>query len=628
MKRILFTAIAVALSVATNAEIKKEVASEIRNVTVYRQGAQVSREAAVNLAKGQTALLLKGLPAKINPESIQAKADNDVMILSVTHSIDYLNKIAATKEITSLRNRQRTLTDSIKMLRNYLSVYNQEKDMILANKSIAGTNGVKTEELEQAAAFFRKRLTEIENLTGQIENRMFLLRSELIDVSKQLLEQNAKVDLPASTITIVVSSEKDTRSNIELSYFISDAGWTPAYDIRIRDVNEPLSLFYKAKVSQNTDENWDNIHLTLSTGNPSLGNDKPELTDYYLTFNNYYNVRTNAEQGPQKPFMGQVMGRITDAATGEPLPGATILAKGTTNGAISDINGNYLLTLPQGSNTVIVSYIGCKSQEVVVTKQTVDVALIEDLTQLQEVVVVGYGVRDDGEDKSGSLQGRAAGVELSKRKEQIPLAIEKRQLTTEFQIKTPYSVPSDNQPYDVTMVQYDIDVQYSYSAVPKLSNDAFLVARIPDFYKYNLLTGTAHVFLKGVYQGESYLDMDTQSDTLNLSVGRDKDIIVSRDIKKEYVSKGLAGSTRKDQKAWIISVKNNKDIPVNIKVEDQYPVSKTDDIKVELIEQSGARTDKSSGKLTWELSLAPKEKKELSLIYSVKYPAGRTLIVE
>ena len=74
-------------------------------------------------------------------------------------------------------------------------------------------------------------------------------------------------------------------------------------------------------------------------------------------------------------------------------------------------------------------------------------------------------------------------------------------MTTEFQINIPYSVPSDNQPYDVTMIQYDIDAQYDYSTVPKLSNDAFLIARIPDYYKYNLISGNAYIFLKGIYQG-------------------------------------------------------------------------------------------------------------------------------
>jgi uncharacterized protein (TIGR02231 family) len=248
-----------------------------------------------------------------------------------------------------------------------------------------------------------------------------------------------------------------------------------------------------------------------------------------------------------------------------------------------------------------------------------------EVLALEEVVVVGYGVSGESSD---ALQGRVAGVNVVKKKEQIPLAIEKRQLTTEFQINVPYSVPSDNQPYDVTMIQYDIDAQYDYSAVPKLSSDAFLIAKIPDYFKYNLISGNASIFFKGIYQGESYIDLDTPNDTLTLSVGRDKDLIISRDIKKDYVNKNISGNTKKEQKAWTITIKNNKDIAVNISIEDQYPISKTDEIKVDLIEYSEAMIDKTTGKLIWDLKLAPKEKKELSLIYSVRYPTGKPIIIE
>jgi uncharacterized protein (TIGR02231 family) len=178
------------------------------------------------------------------------------------------------------------------------------------------------------------------------------------------------------------------------------------------------------------------------------------------------------------------------------------------------------------------------------------------------------------------------------------------------------------------MVQYDINAIYNYSTVPKLSNDAFLIAKIPDYIKYNLLNGTAYIFFKGIYQGESFIDLDTPGDTLTLSVGRDRDIVVSREIQKDFASKSITGNTKKEQKAWSITIKNNKITPINILIEDQFPVSKTDEIKVDLIEESGAKIDKTTGKLLWDIKMAPNEKKIISLRYSVKYPNGRPLIIE
>jgi len=623
MKKLILSICTIVFSIAVYAGNQKDVPSEIKNVTVYLQGAQVTREGSLFLQKGKTTLLFKALPATLSPESIQVNASDNVMIISVTQNIDYLNKSTVSKEILSLNEHRKALIDSIKIINNYKLVYQQEKEMILANKSIAGNNGVNINELQQAAEFFRKRLTEIESSVHRLDNILFGLKTDLVSSSKQMLELNAKIDQPTSQVKVEVSSEADVKTTLQLGYFIEGAGWTPSYDVRIKDVNEPLSIFYKARVFQNTGEDWDNVMLTLSTGNPSLSSNKPELSPYFMTFDNYYIKRPGESYATGKASNGKVSGKIFDASTGEPLIGACIVLKGTTTGVVSDIDGNYTLDIPGGSGTIVVSFLGYSPQELYINSARKDISLSPDQTNLDEVVVVGYGVSGgDYEPMERNVYTR------EKKQEQIPLAIEKRQLTTEFKIDIPYSIPSDNQPYDVNMVKYDIDATYKYTAVPKLSPDAFLIARIPDFTRFDLLSGSANIFFKGIYQGESYIDPETSGDTLTLSIGRDKDIIVMRERQKDFSDKSISGMSKKEQKAWLITVKNNKSTPVEITVEDQYPVSKMDEIKVDLIEDSDAKTDKSSGKLTWELKLSPKEKKTIDLKYSVRYPSARKIIVD
>lgn len=625
MKKIILSGISILIPALVLPETSKEVTTEIKNVTVYRQGALVTREGNVLIPKGKSTLIFKGLPAKITPSSIQVGATNNVLIVSVTHNIDYLNKSVADKEIISLHKKQRALTDSIKVLNNLKTVYSNEKNMILANSSIAGDNGVNVDDLQKAAAFFRKRLTEIEISTHNLDNDIYDLKTELYNISKQLLELNSKIDLPTSVVKVVVTSQTDTKSLLKLDYFIPDASWVPAYDIRITEINQPLDFIYKAKVTQNTDEDWNNVKLTLSTGNPALSNTKPELPAYYLTFDNFYRTTSPGLKTENVPFKGVVKGKITDAETGEPLIGTNVVVKGTTTGVVADVNGNYSIEIPQGYNTLIFSFIGYKTQEVLINSGTINVAMNQEQVALDEVVVIGYGASDE---YSGALAGRASGVTISRKREQVPIAIEKRQLTTEFQIDIPYTIPSDNQPYDVNLVDYEINANYEYYAVPKLSNNVFLIARIPDWTNYNLLSGSTYIFFKGIYQGESYIDSETSGDTLSVSVGRDKDLLITREIQKDFTSKSITGTTKKEQKAWIITVKNNKPIPVKISVEDQYPVSKTDEIKVDLIEYSGAKREESTGKLTWEVPLKPSEKKTLNLRYSVRYPANRSVIIE
>ena len=86
-----------------------------------------------------------------------------------------------------------------------------------------------------------------------------------------------------------------------------------------------------------------------------------------------------------------VSGKVTDGATGEGLVGTNIIVKGTTNGTISDIEGNYSLSVPGNSATLVFSSIGYLTQEVAAssTNSTVNITLAEDITNLEEVVVTG-----------------------------------------------------------------------------------------------------------------------------------------------------------------------------------------------------------------------------------------------
>lgn len=129
----------------------------------------------------------------------------------------------------------------------------------------------------------------------------------------------------------------------------------------------------------------------------------------------------------------QVSGKVTDYSTGEPLPGVNILVKGTTSGTISDIQGNYSMSVSGNDVVLVFSFIGYETHEVTVgTQRTINAQLMPDLTTLEEVVVVGYGTmkRSDltgavasvsGDALRGTvsasvdqaLQGRVAGVQVT-----------------------------------------------------------------------------------------------------------------------------------------------------------------------------------------------------------------------
>ena len=118
------------------------------------------------------------------------------------------------------------------------------------------------------------------------------------------------------------------------------------------------------------------------------------------------------------------------------------------------------------------------------------------------------------------------------------------------------------------------------------------------------------------------------TDTLDISLGRDKSILIERKKVKDFTTSQLLGSNRTVQRAWEINLRNNKKQPLTLVVFDQYPVSKEKEIVVDLAEDGGARVDKETGMLRWEVTLNPGELKKLKFRYSVKYPKERILTVE
>ena len=253
--------------------------------------------------------------------------------------------------------------------------------------------------------------------------------------------------------------------------------------------------------------------------------------------------------------------------------------------------------------------------------------------QLAEVVTTAYGIKEK-EDVTGALSGKIAGIMIRGASSlgyyTTPVVVNRaeNQTNIEFNIDNPYSIPSDGKQYTVEINKVDLDASYTYAVAPKLSTDVFLSARLTDWNKYNFLSGEANLFFEGTFIGKSLLDVNATADTLNISLGTDKNIVVTRTLQKELTQRQTIGSNKKDTRDWIIEIKNRKNQPVNLLVEDQVPVAQNTAIEVEAQQLSGGQLDQTSGKISWTLKLEPQDDKKLELKYQVKYPKNQSVIVE
>ncbi|HEU4471081.1 MAG TPA: mucoidy inhibitor MuiA family protein, partial [Flavisolibacter sp.] len=205
------------------------------------------------------------------------------------------------------------------------------------------------------------------------------------------------------------------------------------------------------------------------------------------------------------------------------------------------------------------------------------------------------------------------------------VSVADHQLNLSFDIDLPYDIPSNGKEQTATLKEYAAAAAFKYYAVPRLDKDAYLLAELADWEKLNLLPGEANIILEGTYVGKSFIDPASTSDTLNLTLGRDKRVVVKKEKLVDFSSVKFLGSQKLQKITYELTVKNNKKDTVRMLLKDQYPLSTNKEVEVELIEDSGAMNNAETGVLTWKLELAPGESKKLRFAYSAKYPKDKLL---
>ncbi|MBN2812727.1 MAG: DUF4139 domain-containing protein, partial [Bacteroidales bacterium] len=206
--------------------------------------------------------------------------------------------------------------------------------------------------------------------------------------------------------------------------------------------------------------------------------------------------------------------------------------------------------------------------------------------------------------------------------------VNENQTNLEFSIKLPYDIPSDNKQYTINIQDYKLPATYEYYCAPKLDRESFLVARITGWEKYNLISGEMNLFFEGTYVGKSYLNVRNTSDTLDLSLGRDRSIVVTRVKLKDFTEEKTIGSNKRETRAWEITVRNTKKQAVDLRLEDQLPVSMNKDIEVEPLEYSGGTLNKATGIITWKLKAEPAADKKLRVSYAIRYPKDQRVFID
>ena len=619
------------------------VKSKVNAVTVFLESAQITRNKSITLEKGITVLKFVNLSPFIDGKSIQIHSKN-VEIQSVNFQKNFLKKNKKNAEIIELEKRLALIDSDIELEKTYRNIVFEELKFLQSNRNIGGKNEtLSAANLKEAATFYGTKLRSLKLKEIEINKKLNSLKNLASDLDKQIANFSSKKEFASGEIFVKVNAKSAQKNTIKLVYNVSNAGWFPSYDVRTKNINSPLNLVYKANVKQNTKVDWNNVKIRFSSADPTVSSSAPELKTYYLNYGSLppsYQKSTSTISENLSDFTGNIStitGRVLDISG--PLPGVSILVKGTTIGTETDFDGNYSISIPKDANALTYSYLGYKTVEQSINASIINIRMTEDAHLLEEVVVTALGINREKQSFGFSQQNafmgrRSSGTYSSKKKKKkkpnysIPTQQIINQTTVDFEIVAPYSLKSNNKSYAVGMKTYELPASYKYISIPKIDTNAFLIANITNWEQYNLLEGEANIYFEDTYIGKSLLDVRFAKDILQISLGRDKNVVIQRDKIKDYTTKQFIGSKKQENRAWDIIVKNNKKQAIDIVISDQVPVSELDEIKIMLDKNYNGVYNKETGELKWEFKLEPNKVKNLQLKYAVKFPKYKNLVLD
>lgn len=434
-------------------------------VTIFSKGAQVYRHKQVALQAGEQTLSFTGLSPYIDANSIQVKAGGNVTILGVSQRF-------IRPDSAMLSEQLRAAEAALKKARNHQAEVKAKRTVMKSQLEMVKTNS------STAARTVATPLEAIKQLNQYYYDETMAINKRLIGLDEEEQQANHNVEkqqevidsiagLNTKRLTVIdvkVDAPRVSNANFTFDYYVNGASWYPTYELRSASTAAPLQLTYKANITQQTNEDWRNVPVTLSSANPNRSNVSPELKTYWLDY---------GLAAPTYDFgidNNRISGTIIDEED-NPVIGATIQVKGTTIGTVSDIDGHYTLTLPNGNRNVEASYIGMVTQVKQATGNRLDFRMENNKLALEEVVVKGFGSKSTRSNVKFTAPVIKADREVKAEniadENSMDVSSTAAKFGYEFEIGHPLTILSDNKPVSCQIGKYKLPTTYAYKGVPQ-----------------------------------------------------------------------------------------------------------------------------------------------------------------
>ncbi len=539
----------------------------INNATVYfGYGAELVHSTKVKIEPNTRFIVINGISTQIDLASLQISVPDQVALLSQRYSLYYppVTEVVKSKDVLKLEDSIAQNGKEIGRINNLVQIEEEvlSKTGALIEATVSNT-GTKTLSSAEVLRLVEYYNTRIEKSKTTIYNHQQTVKK----LSDQVAEWRKRI----------VELQKNTSA----------------------PVVKPVGQIILQVVCKKSEE----IPVSFSYYTNNAG------------WTPVYDVRVNSKTNKVKLVYKASLTQTTGIDWKKTK---LTLSTGTPNfGVAAPILSAWYLQL-----YVPELYSKLRNQTVTIGYGTMNYAQsMRDERKLEEVIVTNA----DSDGFAKQIQ-KAPKEEIDPSNLQQFTTLNEGQLNTNFDIDLPYDIESDGQLHSVTIKDEDIVCNLKNYSVPKLDKEAYLMAEVADWQNLDLLPGDANIIMDETYVGKSLIDPNTTADTLNLSLGKDKRVVVKKTLVKEMSSLKTSGKDSRQTFTYEITVKNNKLTDINLLLKDQYPLSTIKEVEVKLEESTEAMVNQETGVITWKVALKPGESRKYRFAYSVKYPKDKKIL--
>lgn len=564
MKKITLLFLFGSFAVQTFAGDKEIVKSTLSDVTIYAQGAQLHHKANFNYKVGVTEIIVEGISPYIDAKSIQVKATGAVVILDSKYTLYYPQAVQVTEDGIPLKIKK-----DINLLKDSLRSIGYEIQEIEDELSVLNA----TKSIIISNGVMRSQ--------GKVNDSLNLLKSAVDYYTLKLTELNKKI----LSLNKRKQEKQEKKSQMDLRMYNLE------------------NFQNQSRPAQPNNSPIPRIVVTIQAKEVGTG----KLSLSYVASNAgwtpLYDLRSDATTGKLSlTYKAQVYQN-------------TGLDWNDVKISISTNNPKANKTKPE-LNPWYIDYTSYRAEQKD-KKRNLDY-LTQPSAVPNAVFNSGFSFSQTINNLNEDIQGLTS--------DQFTTVVHQL-IAAEFKIDLPYTIKSNNDQHMVLIKQAELATSFKYFAVPKMDAGVYLVAQMTKLDELQLVPAKANIFFDGTYIGETFIDPTQMDDTLNLSLGKDPNIVVKRTLVKKDCKDKIISDRIERVFAYSIEAKNNKSSTIELIIQDQLPLTTNGDINIEAMELSKGELDARTGTIEWKMTLKPKDSKLLDYKFKVKHNKDKQIVI-